>query len=168
MYRTKFLPLVLMLLCLCGCSWLRGDYEGWTTFEGPGFSVMVPRASNGFDGYVYRVPGAQDTFQIKHKGDLYQVSRSLTVRPRGEQEMEQALDAFRNAYVSTLENAQLVKERKVALSGYVGRELTLTVKGRPEIARCYIAAGQLFCISASMDGSPQDAQLFLDSLVIEG
>src|SRR5690348_9496452 len=104
--RLRILGVVLWLPCLalCGCGWLRSDYAGWTKFSGPGFSVMVPRAANGSDEHVDRVPGAQDTFQIKHSGDVYQVSRSLTVRPRDEHELEQALDAWRNAYVLSFEN----------------------------------------------------------------
>src|ERR1044072_967759 len=169
--KSPISTVLAMLLCLplCGCSWLRGDYKGWTKFSGPGFSVMVPRAPNGSDEHVYRVPGAQDIFQIKHNGDLYQVSHSLTIRPRDEHELEQALDAWRNAYVSNLENAQYVSERKVSLSGHTGRELKLKIQGRRETTRCYLAASasQLICISATTDGSAKDAGLFLDSLVIE-
>lgn len=159
---------IALLLFQCDQLW-KSNYEGWTKFSGPGFTVMVPPAPSGAAEAVTRVAGSGDTYHIRHGGELYQVSRLPAILPVAEHETEQVLDGWRDVYISSASGAQFIKQRQVNLSGYSGREVHLYIVPHKKhvIARCYIAASgsQLVCVS--VDYGSNDAQLFVDSLTIE-
>lgn len=138
--------------------------SNWQKISEGGFSIMMPAQPT-----KTRNEGAT-TFKLKQNDETYIVVYNLMTTP-DENRIEQALDLFRNGFVSDESNT-LIEEKRIKINGFAGREIVVESSKTNQTTRLKIVLANsiLYQFSVMLPKDKKlsdDAQKYLDSFEIQ-